>query len=215
MEYSNSVIYAAELIGTIAFASSGALVAIRKNMDLFGVLALSMTTALGGGLLRDIVLGVRPPKMFINATYALLAVGTGCLLFALVYVNKYILESHFIDKYEKLMNFLDAVGLGVFTAVGINTAIAAGFGGNYFLLVFVGVMTGVGGGLVRDILAGLTPSILVEQIYATASIIGAIAYVVLLPLVPQAIAVLICTVLVVSLRMLAVKFGWHLPKIKS
>ena len=214
MEYSNSVIYAAELIGTIAFASSGALVAIRKNMDLFGVIALAMTTALGGGFLRDIVLGIRPPKMFINATFALLAVGTGCLLFALVYVNKYILESRFIDKYERLMNFLDAVGLGVFTAVGINTAIAAGLGGNYFLLAFVGVMTGVGGGLVRDILAGVTPSILVEQIYATASIVGAIAYILLLPILPQAVAVLICTVLVVLLRMLAVKFGWHLPKIR-
>lgn len=214
MAYSNSVIYVAELIGIIAFASSGALVAIRKNMDLFGVLALAMTTALGGGLLRDIVLGVRPPKMFINATFALLAVGTGCLLFILIYINKYILESRFIGHYERLMNFLDAVGLGVFTAVGINTAVAAGFGNHYFLLAFVGVMTGVGGGLVRDILAGLTPSILVEQIYATASIMGAVVYIVLLPCVPQAIAVLICTVLVVSLRMLAVRFGWHLPKIK-
>lgn len=214
MAYSNSVIYVAELIGIIAFASSGALVAIRKNMDLFGVLALAMTTALGGGLLRDIVLGVRPPKMFINATFALLAVGTGCLLFILIYINKYILESRFIGHYERLMNFLDAVGLGVFTAVGINTAVAAGFGNHYFLLAFVGVMTGVGGGLVRDILAGLTPSILVEQIYATASIMGAVVYIVLLPRVPQAIAVLICTVLVVSLRMLAVRFGWHLPKIK-
>ena len=208
------MIYVAELIGIIAFASSGALVAIRKNMDLFGVLALAMTTALGGGLLRDIVLGVRPPKMFINATFALLAVGTGCLLFILIYINKYILESRFIGHYERLMNFLDAVGLGVFTAVGINTAVAAGFGNHYFLLAFVGVMTGVGGGLVRDILAGLTPSILVEQIYATASIMGAVVYIVLLPRVPQAIAVLICTVLVVSLRMLAVRFGWHLPKIK-
>lgn len=214
MEYSNSVIYAAELIGTIAFASSGALVGIRKNMDLLGVIVLAMTTALGGGLLRDVVLGIRPPKMFINATYAMLATGTACILFALIYINKYLLESRFIDKYERIMNFLDAVGLGVFTAVGINTAIAVGMGNNCFLLAFVGVMTGVGGGLVRDILAGLTPSILVEQIYATASIIGAVVYILLLPLVPQAVAVLICTTLIVALRMLAVRFGWHLPKIQ-
>ncbi|MBR6026985.1 MAG: trimeric intracellular cation channel family protein [Neisseriaceae bacterium] len=215
MEYSDSLIYIAEIIGTIAFASSGALVAIRKNMDLLGVLVLGMTTALGGGLLRDLVLDIHPPRMFENPSYTVVAISTSLILFIYIYFNRYVLYRNFINIYEKVMNFLDALGLGIFTVVGINTALSVNMGDNRFLLVFVGMMTGVGGGLVRDILAQEMPSILVKQIYATASLIGAIIYVVLMPYFPAYILMAVCTAIIVAIRMLSVYFNWNLPKISE
>ena len=215
MEYSDSLIYIAEIIGTIAFASSGALVAIRKNMDLLGVLVLGMTTALGGGLLRDLVLDIHPPRMFENPSYTVVAISTSLILFIYIYFNRYVLYRNFINIYEKVMNFLDALGLGIFTVVGINTALSVNMGDNRFLLVFVGMMTGVGGGLVRDILAQEMPSILVKQIYATASLIGAIIYVVLMPYLPAYILMAVCTAIIVAIRMLSVYFNWNLPKISE
>lgn len=215
MEYSDSLIYIAEIIGTIAFASSGALLAIRKNMDLLGVIVLGMTTALGGGLLRDLVLDIHPPRMFENPSYTVVAILTSLILFIYIYFHRYVLYRNFINIYEKIMNFLDALGLGIFTVVGINTALSVNMGDNRFLLVFVGMMTGVGGGLVRDILAQEMPSILVKQIYATASLIGAIIYVLLMPYIPAYILMAVCTAIIVAIRMLSVYFNWNLPKISE
>lgn len=215
MEYSDSLIYIAEIIGTIAFASSGALLAIRKNMDLLGVIVLGMTTALGGGLLRDLVLDIHPPRMFENPSYTVVAILTSLILFIYIYFHRYVLYRNFINIYERIMNFLDALGLGIFTVVGINTALSVNMGDNRFLLVFVGMMTGVGGGLVRDILAQEMPSILVKQIYATASLIGAIIYVLLMPYIPAYILMAVCTAIIVAIRMLSVYFNWNLPKISE
>ncbi|MBR7059372.1 MAG: TRIC cation channel family protein, partial [Neisseriaceae bacterium] len=128
MEYSDSLIYIAEIIGTIAFASSGALLAIRKNMDLLGVIVLGMTTALGGGLLRDLVLDIHPPRMFENPSYTVVAILTSLILFIYIYFHRYVLYRNFINIYEKIMNFLDALGLGIFTVVGINTALSVNMG---------------------------------------------------------------------------------------
>ena len=215
MEYSDSLIYIAEIIGTIAFSSSGALLAIRKNMDLLGVIVLGMTTALGGGLLRDLVLDIHPPRMFENPSYTVVAILTSLILFIYIYFHRYVLYRNFINIYERIMNFLDALGLGIFTVVGINTALSVNMGDNRFLLVFVGMMTGVGGGLVRDILAQEMPSILVKQIYATASLIGAIIYVLLMPYIPAYILMAVCTAIIVAIRMLSVYFNWNLPKISE
>ena len=109
------------------------------------------------------------------------------------------------------MNLLDAIGLGVFTAMGIDTAIAAGYGKYHFFIIFLGVITGVGGGILRDIMAGQTPFVLKKHVYACASLAGALSYVWLLPRIfPQA-AFLISAALVVLIRVLARHYKWNLP----
>ena len=133
MNHSNLIIYIFEMIGTVAFASSGALVGIRKNMDIFGVNVLGITTAVGGGCIRDIILGITPPKMFQNFSYVGASILISCILFTIFYLNQELLSSRFLETYERVMISLDAIGLGVFTVMGIRTAIEASFENNIFL----------------------------------------------------------------------------------
>lgn len=109
----NPIIFTAEIIGTIAFASSGAMLGIRKNLDLFGVLVLGLCVAVGGGIVRDIILGRTPPGAFRDPVYALVALGTSALLFLLVYGKQEIMTSRYLTIYEQVMNYCDAVGLGI------------------------------------------------------------------------------------------------------
>lgn len=104
-----------EMIGTIAFASSGAMTGIKKNMDIFGIIVLAVVTALGGGMIRDVILGNTPPKMFSNYSYTLVAITTAVVLFLLFRCNSHLLSGRFIPVYESVMNIADAVGLGIFT----------------------------------------------------------------------------------------------------
>ena len=134
MESNISIFFIIEIIGTVAFASSGALVAIKQRLDLLGVVVLGVTTAVGGGMLRDIILGIVPPSLFMNPVYVYTAFLTAMVLFILVWLNQQILESRYISAYEKMMNLFDAVGLGAFTVTGINTAGTAGYGEYHFLL---------------------------------------------------------------------------------
>ena len=122
MPYSELFIFLLEIVGTIAFASSGAMLGIRKNMDIFGVNVLGITTAVGGGCVRDLLLGIHPPKMFQNFAYVGTAILTSCLLFVVFFIKKELLESTFLERYERVMSALDAVGLGIFTVMGIRTA---------------------------------------------------------------------------------------------
>ena len=134
------IIFILEIIGTIAFASSGAMVGIRKNMDIFGVIVLGVTTAVGGGCIRDLILGNHPPKMFHNFSYVGVAIATSLLIFLVMYKKRALLEGRFIENYEHIMNTFDAVGLGIFTVVGIQTTITVFDDSNIFLLIFVGVI---------------------------------------------------------------------------
>lgn len=215
MDYSESILYLFEIVGTIAFASSGALVGIRKNMDILGVNILGITTAVGGGIIRDVILGIHPPKMFANPVYALCAIIISCILFTIVYFHKEFLSGRFMNQYERAMNLFDAIGLGIFTATGINTAIEVNLGDNWFLLIFVGVLTGVGGGILRDIMAKNMPVILAKQVYASASILGAVVYILLLKTSLGHFHVMcICALVVVAVRLLAAKYRWDLPRIR-
>lgn len=200
-----------EVIGTIAFASSGAMVAIRKRLDLFGVLVLGATTAVGGGIIRDIILNITPPGSFQNPVYFVLAAITVGVLFLLCYLNPYFLDMEFLEHYERLMNVLDAIGLGAFTVLGAQKAVDAGYAEYRFMVVFLGVVTGVGGGLMRDMMAGITPYILKKHIYACASIVGAIVYIYCRPYMPDALAMLLGATVVIAIRMLATKYRWNLP----
>ncbi|CUX72330.1 hypothetical protein BN3590_04652 [Clostridium sp. C105KSO15] len=211
MKIEFSLFFFIEVIGTIAFASSGAMVAIKKQLDLLGVIVLGVTTAVGGGMLRDIIIGNVPPALFKDPIYVLLAFITVMLLFIIVRLNQKILDGRSMETYEKVMNIFDAIGLGAFTVVGIDTAVLSGYGDYHFLIIFLGVITGVGGGILRDIMAGQTPYVLRKHIYACASIVGAILYAWLLNYIDGNIAMLIGACSVVLIRLMATHFCWNLP----
>ena len=213
MQLQPNNIFIVEIIGTIAFASSGAMVAVRKRLDLFGIIVLGVITAVGGGMLRDLMIGNIPPNMFRNPVYVLAAFLTVLVLFLLFRCWPFLLGSRYIEGYEKIMNILDAIGLGAFTVIGIDTGVEAGYGDYHFLIIFLGVITGIGGGILRDIMAGETPYVLKKHIYACASIAGACLYVVLLQVTRSDSAMIGSALLVVAIRILASHFRWDLPGI--
>ena len=214
MELHETVFFPIEIIGTIAFASSGAMVAVRKNLDLFGIIVLVVITAVGGGMIRDLLIGSIPPTMFYHPVYVLTAFLTVLIMFLLFRFRPILLESRYMDTYEKVMNILDAVGLGAFTVIGVDTGVNAGYGAYHFLIIFLGVITGIGGGILRDIMAGETPFVLKKHIYACASISGACLYVVLLQFTHADYAMMFGAFLVIAVRMLASHYRWNLPSIK-
>lgn len=202
-----------ELIGTIAFAGSGAMVAIRKRLDLLGVLILGVTTAVGGGMIRDLVIGIHPPVMFQDPVYVSVAIVTSFILFTLLKIYRPIMSFMESELYDNILNFMDAIGLGVFTVVGVNTAIHKGRGEYLFLAIFLGVITGVGGGVLRDIMVRQVPAILWKHIYACASIAGAVSYIILRKIMGDDIAMVFSTCIVVVIRLLARHYKWNLPRI--
>lgn len=212
LENSNNIILLMEIIGTIAFASSGALTAIKQNMDIFGINVLAIVTAVGGGCIRDLIIGHTPPVMFIQPIYALVAIITCNLLFIIFYCNKKLLTNSFMMIYEKLMLVLDAIGLGIFTVVGVSAGMNTDYQNNLFLIVFLGVITGVGGGILRDVLATQKPYVLVRHVYACASLLGALLCAFLWPIgTLPAMGIGAATVLIT--RLLAMKFHWNLPRL--
>ena len=206
------LVFIIEIIGTVAFASSGPMVGIRKKMDIFGVIVMAITTAVGGGIIRDLILGIKPPNTFRNPVYVTYSIVTAVILFVIFYVKKQMLDSRALFYYEKIMILLDAIGLGAFTVIGVETAYAIGYGPQKFLLLFVGVITGVGGGVIRDMMAQQIPFILVKQVYACASLLGACVCVWLMPY-HKSFSMILGAVTVVIIRILAATYRWDLPKI--
>ena len=184
-------------------------------MDIFGVNVLGITTAVGGGCIRDIILGITPPKMFQNFNYVGASILISCILFTIFFLNQELLSSRFLEAYEKIMISLDAIGLGVFTVMGIRTAIEASYENNIFLLIFVGAVTGIGGGMLRDIMAGMTPFVFVKHVYAIASIAGAVSYILLRMWLPDTISLFAGSAVVIIIRLLAAHFRWNLPRIRK
>ena len=207
-------IFILELIGTVAFASSGAMIAIEKKMDIFGVNVLGATTAVGGGIMRGIILGLTPPGAFSHPVYVLVAALTSTILFVIAYAKPTAFESRVkTDYYDKLMFWCDTAGLGIFTVVGIQAAVRAVGGENVFFFVFIGTLTGVGGGVLRDIMAGETPYILVKHIYACAAIAGGIVCVVGRTAFGEAYGTILGLAATVLLRFLAAHFRWNLMRV--
>ncbi len=207
-----TVFFIVEIIGTVAFACSGAMVAIRKHLDLLGVVVLGVITAVGGGMLRDLLIGINPPSLFVNPVYVMAAFISVVILFLIVKFKRMSMEVLSSAAYDRIMSFLDAIGLGAFTVVGIDTAIASGFGQYRFLIIFLGVITGVGGGILRDIMAGEIPAVLRRHIYACASLAGAFCYVYLMEWGSDNIALIVSALLVVVIRVLARHYKWNLPR---
>ena len=198
-----------ESICVVAFAISGALVAIDKKMDIFGVTILGLTTSIGGGIIRDLILDITPPMSLRHPRIAIIAIVTS-LIFFIPFIRKKIQEEEKI--YNVLMFITDSLGLGLFTVIGVQTAINNGFADNYFLQVFVGVLSGVGGGVLRDVLAGNRPYIFIKHFYATAALIGAIICVVLWNILGSLPSMLISAAVIFILRVLAAHYHWELPK---
>lgn len=197
-----SLLYALDLVGTAAFAASGALAGIRRKMDLFGVMVLGLVTAIGGGTLRDLLLGDNPPFCFKNETYLYLAVAVSLLTFALY--------RHMNSMRQSLL-FFDAIGLGTFVVIGTEKAL-------YFKLgllgaVMMGVITATAGGITRDVLANQIPLILRKEIYASACLTGSILLVLLVHAgTDRSLALLIAAATVIAVRLLAIRFNWALPR---
>ena len=180
MGYQETITFILEMIGTIAFAASGALVGSEQKMDIFGV--------------------------------SVLAVLTSVLVFFLLYFKREMLKGNV--TYDKVMLVMDSVGLGIFTVVGVNTGIRQGFADNTFLLVFVGTITGVGGGLLRDMMEEVPPYIFVKHIYACASIVGAIVCVYTYRWFGVVFSLIFGSAAVILMRYLAAHYRWNLPKLK-
>lgn len=210
------ILFAIEITGTIAFAITGVITAVEKKLDILGAIVLGTVTAVGGGILRDIILGYLPPMAFRNPVYALTAIATSVAVFVIAYLVGKKIVKHF-EVYSQVINFFDSLGLAVFVVTGVNTAAACGFGENAFLSIFVAVLTGVGGGVMRDILAGRVPKILRRRVYALAAILGAIIYYYLLEfgVFTQTVSMLIGAGSVLIIRILATIFHWNLPTIKN
>ena len=189
------------LMGTFAFGLSGGILGVKKRMDLFGVLVLSISTGLGGGIARDLLLGHTPPTTLTDWRYLAAAGLAGILVF--VWYNR-------IVNHGRLTTTFDAVGLSIFTVTGTVIALNAGLGPAPAALL--GMLTGVGGGVMRDVLAAEVPLILRSEVYAVASMLGAVIIIVAsqagLSGIPSEILAALATFI---LRIVSVQRGWKIP----
>lgn len=203
-----TVLFVLEIVGTLAFAVSGAFVGVRRDMDVFGVIILGLTTAVGGGVIRDLILGLTPPRTFQHPIYAMIAIAASVAVFLIA-------RRGFTEKttgpYSVVMLVMDSLGLGAFTVSAIGTALEQGVEYNAFLLVFTGVVTGVGGGVLRDVMAGQTPYIFLKHVYASASLLSAVLCVIMMPLTGDAWAIALGMTATVVIRLLSAYFRWNLP----
>jgi len=198
-----------EMIGTIAFSLSGAITAFKKNMDLLGICVLGLTTAVGGGMIRDLILGALPPAVFDNPQTVIISICTSLVVFIPVVRTALLSSQKFFDW---MLILTDAIGLAIFTVNGARIALNTLYGNNFFLVVFVAVVTGVGGGVMRDIFAGDRPYIFVKHIYALASLSGALLCSILWNTCSHNFCMVSGFVLIVILRILSAVFRWQLPK---
>jgi uncharacterized membrane protein YeiH len=195
-------LYLLDLLGTAAFAASGALAGVRRGMDIFGVLMLGLVTATGGGTLRDLLLGDTPPFIFKNETYLYISIAVSLAVF--------ILHRH-LDFLEHPLQFFDAIGLGTFVVIGTGKALTFHFG--IVGAVMMGVMTATAGGMIRDILSNKVPMVLQKEVYASACMAGGFLLVLMhRAQLPDSLSVLAAAIVVIAVRLLAIRYKWSLPK---
>lgn len=203
--------YIAEIIGTIAFTISGSMVAIEKKMDLLGVIILGAVTAFGGGFLRDIILNFSYPSVFDAILCPVISVITSIIVFIICYIFK---DTSYQEKkwYLRLMNIIDSIGLGIFVVIGAKVIINKST--NVFLILFCAVITGVGGGAIRDMMAIKIPDIFRKHIYAIAALFGAILFYLLMKVnLNESLSTIISVISVIIIRFLAYHYKWNLPRI--
>ncbi|GAB6073146.1 TRIC cation channel family protein [Venenivibrio stagnispumantis] len=204
MELLTDVFFYMNIIGLIAFAVTGSLKAIKEGLDLLGITVLGIMTALGGGIVRDIMVNQIPNalKSLSDMSFALLGVWLAIVVYK---ITKTDLQNRYIILIP------DAIGLSAFTTTGAIIAYNANI--SFFGVIILATITGVGGGLISDLLLGKVPSVLRDDFYASCSIIGAISfYITILITGDLTISSVICSLSVFMIRVVAILYNWHLPK---
>ena len=200
-----------QIIGVIGFSVSGAMVAIRRETDIVGVVILALTPTFGGGIMRDLCISSEPPRFFTMYTEIAISVAVALAVFFLArhYKEKYLEREGALLAVD---NVFDAVGIGIFSVIGTEIALDAGYT-EPLLAILMGTVSGVGGGVVRDVLVRDIPFILKKRIYVLATLSGAASYYLLWKLgAPDAVALSVGAAIVFALRMLATAFKWNMPK---
>jgi uncharacterized membrane protein YeiH len=191
-----------DLFGTMAFSVTGALKAVEHKLDIFGVIFLAAITGLAGGIIRDVVLGRIPPSGISELSYVSIAIVTAITVFSL-YPR--------IKGQLGLFLIFDAVGLGVFTIIGATVALNI-YGFNVLLMVFAGMITAIGGGIIRDALVNETPLVFRKELYASISFVGVLMYILLIyEGINLEISSIICIIFVTVFRIMALHYKWNLP----
>ncbi len=199
-------IYILDLFGTMAFAVTGAFKAIESKADIVGIVILATITGVAGGTIRDIVLGKFPPNSIVDPTYVIITVATGVVLFFL-YTK--------LKKHWNVFLKFDAIGLGVFTVIGATFAYNI-FGLNFLAMVLAGMLTAVGGGILRDVFVNQVPIVFVKELYALASFVGVVIFYLILAVGADLyVASIVGIAIVTGLRLVAMKYNWNLPKVKG
>jgi uncharacterized membrane protein YeiH len=196
-----TLVLALDLVGTFVFALSGAAAAIKRRLDIFGVLVLSFAAAVSGGIVRDLLIGATPPAAINDVRYLAVSVLAGIVMFYWY---------PFINRLRSPVLFFDAAGLALFCVAGSQKALV--FGLDPIMAALLGMLTGVGGGIARDVLLSEVPAVLKSDIYAVAALAGAAVVVVGHTLALPSIATTTGgAALCFGLRMMALRYGWHLP----
>jgi len=199
-------IYVLDLFGTMAFAVTGAFKAIEHKADIVGIIILATITGVAGGTIRDVIFGKTLPNSLIDPTYVIITVISAIVLFLLYSKMK---------KHWNVFLKFDAVGLGVFTVIGATFAYNL-FGMNFLVIVLSGMLTAIGGGILRDVFVNQTPIVFVKELYASASFIGAVIFYFTLLITNEVYAATIIGIaLTTGLRLVAMKYNWNLPKVRS
>jgi len=199
------VIYILDIIGTFAFAISGALVASKKDFDLFGVIIIAFVTAVGGGMLRDVLINAHPINWIgdLNYIWTILA----AVVFTFLFKSK-------IAPLSKTLFLFDTIGIGVFTLLGLQKGLTYNL--HPFVAIVMGMTSAVMGGVLRDVLTNEVPLIFKKEIYASACLAGGIIYLLGIEIsLSSSISFIIGAVVVIVIRLLAVRFHLQLPKIKE
>lgn len=200
-----TIVLILDLFGTMAFAVTGAFKAIEHKADIVGIIILATITGVAGGTIRDIVLGHFPPRSISDPNYVIITTATGIVIFFL-YPK--------MQKHWNLFLKFDAIGLGVFTAIGATLAYQL-FGMNFLAMAMAGMVTAVGGGILRDMFVNEIPMVFVKELYASASFLGVVVFYILLVANLQIEIVTIGSILVTTiLRLVAMKYNWNLPKVR-
>ena len=202
----------AELVGTVAFALSGAMVAVQKKLDIFGIMLLGVVTALGGGTVRDVLLGHTPPRVFYSGSYVALSIVSALVVFLVFRLSKGRF-SQFTGLMDAVLTLSDALGLGIFAVIGARAGMTEGYGDNALLCIFLGMLTGVGGGVLRDMMCADIPFVLRKHIYAVAAIAGAVVFYYTVAFgLDQSVASLLGMLTTFLMRVLAWHYRWNLPR---
>jgi len=196
---------AVDLLGTFVFALSGAAAGVKSRFDLFGLMALSFAAGNAGGITRDVLIGAEPPAAISDWRYLGVSLLAGLVTF-FWYPD--------IDKRRRLVLLFDGAGLGLFAVAGTQKALIAGL--NPVMAIFMGVLTGIGGGILRDVLVNQTPTVLQADIYAVAALAAGVVVVIGYALhYPAFLMMTVGALLCFWLRVMAIYRGWHLPVARS